>query len=111
MVGSDKRGCGGLWEGTSCFARSAGPKLPGHSRLLVCDWSEEDVSAWLCAEGLEALVDTFKANNIDGGELVSLTKDTLVSEMKIGEGACVFASKSQGHRWNCGNFHVGGCVM
>ncbi|XP_064183453.1 WD repeat, SAM and U-box domain-containing protein 1 [Anguilla rostrata] len=58
-------------------------KLPGHTRLLVCDWSEEDVSAWLCAEGLEALVGAFKANNIDGGELVSLTKDTLASEMNI----------------------------
>lgn len=58
-------------------------KLPGHTRLLVCDWSEEDVSAWLCAEGLEALVGAFKANNIDGGELISLTKDTLASEMNI----------------------------
>ncbi|KAJ8352244.1 hypothetical protein SKAU_G00237200 [Synaphobranchus kaupii] len=55
----------------------------GHTRLLVCDWSEEDVLAWLCAEGLEALVSAFKANNIDGAELICLTKDTLASEMKI----------------------------
>ncbi|KAI1898268.1 hypothetical protein AGOR_G00070580 [Albula goreensis] len=58
-------------------------KLPGHSRLLVCDWSEEDVLAWLCSEGLEALVSTFKAHNIDGGELICLTKDILAAEMNI----------------------------
>ncbi|XP_035264901.1 WD repeat, SAM and U-box domain-containing protein 1 isoform X3 [Anguilla anguilla] len=67
----------------SSIATCEDRKLPGHTRLLVCDWSEEDVSAWLCAEGLEALVGAFKANNIDGGELVSLTKDTLASEMNI----------------------------
>ncbi|KAJ8416980.1 hypothetical protein AAFF_G00328580 [Aldrovandia affinis] len=62
---------------------TTGRKLLGHSRLLVCDWSEEDVLAWLCAEGLEALVSTFKANNIDGGELICLTKETLAAELNI----------------------------
>ncbi|KAJ8003552.1 hypothetical protein DPEC_G00149540 [Dallia pectoralis] len=60
-----------------------GGKLAGHSRLLVCDWSEEEVGAWLCEEGLEVLVETFKANNIDGVELLSLTKETLCSELNI----------------------------
>ncbi|KAJ8282379.1 hypothetical protein COCON_G00048980 [Conger conger] len=69
--------------GESSKATCEDKKLPGHSRLLVCDWSEEDVSAWLSAEGLEVLVGSFKANNIDGGELISLTKDTLASEMNI----------------------------
>ncbi|XP_049899644.1 WD repeat, SAM and U-box domain-containing protein 1 isoform X3 [Epinephelus moara] len=55
----------------------------GRSRLLVSDWSEGDVSAWLVEEGLEGLVDKFMANNIDGTELLSLTKETLASELHI----------------------------
>lgn len=62
----------------------AGRKWPGHSRLTVSDWSEDDVSAWLREEGLESLVDTFKANNIDGAELLSLSKESLSSELRIG---------------------------
>lgn len=57
----------------------------GRSKLLVSDWSEEDVSAWLVEEGLERLVDKFTANNIDGTELLGLTKETLASELHIGE--------------------------
>ncbi|XP_068435516.1 WD repeat, SAM and U-box domain-containing protein 1 isoform X2 [Clinocottus analis] len=53
------------------------------SKLLVSDWSEGDVSAWLAEEGLGGLVDKFRANNIDGTELLSLTKETLASEMHI----------------------------
>lgn len=53
--------------------------------LLVSDWSEQDVSSWLLEEGLEGLVDKFRANNIDGTELLSLTKETLASELHIGE--------------------------
>ena len=44
------------------------------------------MSAWLVEEGLEGLVDRFRANNIDGTELLSLTKETLASELHIGEG-------------------------
>ncbi|XP_033839066.1 WD repeat, SAM and U-box domain-containing protein 1 isoform X2 [Periophthalmus magnuspinnatus] len=55
----------------------------GPSKLMVSDWSEEDVSLWLGEEGLEGLVETFKSNNIDGTELLSLTKETLVSELHI----------------------------
>ncbi|XP_030283655.1 WD repeat, SAM and U-box domain-containing protein 1 isoform X1 [Sparus aurata] len=53
-----------------------GRKLPGHSRLLLADWSEEDVQTWLCKEGLQELVSIFKANNIDGAELSRLNKET-----------------------------------
>ncbi|XP_038576354.1 WD repeat, SAM and U-box domain-containing protein 1-like isoform X2 [Micropterus salmoides] len=53
-----------------------GRKLPGHSRLLVADWSEEDVQTWLCEEGLQGLISIFKANNIDGPELSQLNKET-----------------------------------
>ncbi|XP_044059007.1 WD repeat, SAM and U-box domain-containing protein 1 isoform X5 [Siniperca chuatsi] len=55
----------------------------GRSKLLVSDWSEVDVSAWLVEEGLGGLVDKFTANNIDGTELLSLTKETLASELHI----------------------------
>ncbi|XP_031702054.1 WD repeat, SAM and U-box domain-containing protein 1 [Anarrhichthys ocellatus] len=55
----------------------------GRSKLLVGDWSEGDVSAWLVEEGLEGLVDKFRANNIDGTELLGLTKETLASELHI----------------------------
>lgn len=43
------------------------------------------MSAWLVEEGLEGLVEKFRANNIDGTELLSLTKETLASELHIGE--------------------------
>lgn len=43
------------------------------------------MSAWLLEEGLEGLVDKFRANNIDGTELLNLTKETLASELHIGE--------------------------
>lgn len=62
---------------------SGGRTLAGHSKLLVSDWSEEEVSSWLVEEGLEDLVDSFKANNIDGPELLGLTKDTLTTELHI----------------------------
>lgn len=51
----------------------------------MSDWSEDDVSAWLREEGLERLVNTFKANNIDGAELLSLSKESLNSELHIGD--------------------------
>ncbi|MCJ8730029.1 hypothetical protein PDJAM_G00113750 [Pangasius djambal] len=66
-----------------CSSQEAGRKWPGHSRWMVGDWSEDDVSAWLREEGLESLVDKFKANNIDGAELLLLTKETLSSELHI----------------------------
>ncbi|XP_069926927.1 WD repeat, SAM and U-box domain-containing protein 1 isoform X2 [Oryctolagus cuniculus] len=47
------------------------------------DWSEEDVSSWLCAQGLKDLVGVFKMNNIDGKELLNLTKESLADDLKI----------------------------
>lgn len=61
-----------------------GRKLPGHSRLQLADWSEEDVQTWLCEEGLEELISVFKANNIDRAELIQLKKET-ATELGIGE--------------------------
>nr|XP_061796041.1 WD repeat, SAM and U-box domain-containing protein 1 isoform X2 [Nerophis lumbriciformis] len=61
----------------------SGQRQKHRSKLLVSDWSEEDVSVWLLEEGLDGLVDTFKTNNIDGTELLALTKETLLSELHI----------------------------
>ncbi|XP_042282459.1 WD repeat, SAM and U-box domain-containing protein 1-like isoform X2 [Thunnus maccoyii] len=69
-------GDGDIGAAESRQAVCQGRKLPGHSRLLLADWSEEDVRTWLCEEGLEGLVSVFKANNIDGPELSQLDKET-----------------------------------
>uniref|UniRef100_A0A8C5CSX6 WD repeat, SAM and U-box domain-containing protein 1 n=1 Tax=Gadus morhua TaxID=8049 RepID=A0A8C5CSX6_GADMO len=66
-------------EFTLSFSRRT---AAGRSRLLVSDWSEEDVGAWLVEEGLEGLAVTFRTNNIDGAELLGITKDTLV-ELRV----------------------------
>uniref|UniRef100_A0A3B3XEB7 WD repeat, SAM and U-box domain-containing protein 1 n=1 Tax=Poecilia mexicana TaxID=48701 RepID=A0A3B3XEB7_9TELE len=64
------------------FSHSQGRKLPGHSRLLLADWTEEDVQSWLCEEGLDELVMIFKTNNIDGSEVNHMSKET-VAELGI----------------------------
>ncbi|KAM7424363.1 hypothetical protein PAMA_000622 [Pampus argenteus] len=74
-------GCSGREE--SALTTGEGKTSAGRSKLLVSDWSEEDVSVWLREEGLEGLVDKFMANNIDGTELLGLTKETLASELHI----------------------------
>ncbi|XP_023806551.1 WD repeat, SAM and U-box domain-containing protein 1 isoform X2 [Oryzias latipes] len=74
----------GETEAEAQQASCQGRKLPVHCRLLLADWTEEDVQNWLCEEGLEKLVDVFKANNIDGEELSRLSKET-VTELGIGE--------------------------
>ncbi|XP_030614247.1 WD repeat, SAM and U-box domain-containing protein 1 isoform X1 [Archocentrus centrarchus] len=82
-----ENGCSGhggkLLPEESAQTSSKGRASGGRSKLLVSDWSEEDVSEWLLEEGLEGLVDKFKANNIDGTELLSLTKETLASELHV----------------------------
>ena len=40
---------------------------------------------WLCAQGLNDLVGIFKMNNIDGRELLNLTKESLADDLKIGK--------------------------
>ncbi|XP_008571570.1 PREDICTED: WD repeat, SAM and U-box domain-containing protein 1 isoform X2 [Galeopterus variegatus] len=64
---------------TLCQARSMEDQL----KQFTEDWSEEDVSTWLCAQGLKDLVDIFKMNNIDGKELLNLTKESLADDLKI----------------------------
>ncbi|KAM6307514.1 WD repeat, SAM and U-box domain-containing protein 1 isoform 2-T2 [Aegotheles albertisi] len=57
--------------------------VKNESKAAVGDWSEDDVSAWLCAQDLADLVGLFKMNNIDGKELLNLTKESLTNELKI----------------------------
>uniref|UniRef100_A0A8C5KY28 WD repeat, SAM and U-box domain-containing protein 1 n=1 Tax=Jaculus jaculus TaxID=51337 RepID=A0A8C5KY28_JACJA len=64
---------------TLCQARSMEDQL----KQFTEDWSEEDVSVWLCAQGLNDLVGIFKINNIDGKELLNLTKESLADDLKI----------------------------
>ncbi|KAM4626734.1 WD repeat, SAM and U-box domain-containing protein 1 [Discoglossus pictus] len=46
-------------------------------------WSEDYVLAWLSQEGLAEVESIFKMNNIDGKELINLTKESLLSDLKI----------------------------
>ncbi|XP_019060524.1 WD repeat, SAM and U-box domain-containing protein 1 isoform X2 [Fukomys damarensis] len=64
---------------TLCQARSMEDQL----KQFPEDWSEEDVSLWLCAQGLKDLIGIFKMNNIDGKELLNLTKESLTDDLKI----------------------------
>ncbi|XP_019661559.1 WD repeat, SAM and U-box domain-containing protein 1 isoform X3 [Ailuropoda melanoleuca] len=64
---------------TPCQARST----EDQAKQFTEDWSEDDVSVWLCAQGLNDLVGIFKMNNIDGKELLNLTKESLADDLKI----------------------------
>uniref|UniRef100_A0A2R9CKU3 WD repeat, SAM and U-box domain-containing protein 1 n=1 Tax=Pan paniscus TaxID=9597 RepID=A0A2R9CKU3_PANPA len=64
---------------THILARSTEHQL----KQFTEDWSEEDVSTWLCAQDLKDLVGIFKMNNIDGKELLNLTKESLADDLKI----------------------------
>ncbi|XP_047726147.1 WD repeat, SAM and U-box domain-containing protein 1 isoform X4 [Prionailurus viverrinus] len=64
---------------TTCQARST----EDEAKQFPEDWSEDDVSVWLCAQGLNDLVGIFKMNNIDGRELLNLTKESLADDLKI----------------------------
>ncbi|XP_031226202.1 WD repeat, SAM and U-box domain-containing protein 1 isoform X3 [Mastomys coucha] len=64
---------------TPCQAGSMNDQL----KHFIEDWSEEDVSVWLRAQGLEDLVGIFRVNNIDGKELLHLTKESLAGDLKI----------------------------
>ncbi|XP_028941465.1 WD repeat, SAM and U-box domain-containing protein 1 isoform X4 [Antrostomus carolinensis] len=61
----------------------SGDIVENESKLAVEDWSEDDVSAWLCEQDLADFVRLFKMNNIDGKELLNLTKESLTNELKI----------------------------
>lgn len=49
----------------------------------VSQWSVDDVQNWLNTLGLEEYAEIFKQQAIDGGELLHLTHDTLLTGLKI----------------------------
>uniref|UniRef100_A0A8C5WUP3 WD repeat, sterile alpha motif and U-box domain containing 1 n=1 Tax=Laticauda laticaudata TaxID=8630 RepID=A0A8C5WUP3_LATLA len=49
-------------------------------------FTEDDVSIWLQTHNLQDLVEIFKRNNIDGKELLNLTKESLTDDLKIATG-------------------------
>ncbi|NWU97112.1 WSDU1 protein, partial [Upupa epops] len=61
----------------------AGSAADNESKVTVEDWSEDDVSAWLRGQNLADFVSLFKMNNIDGRELLKLTKESLADDLKI----------------------------
>uniref|UniRef100_A0ACB8G139 Uncharacterized protein n=1 Tax=Sphaerodactylus townsendi TaxID=933632 RepID=A0ACB8G139_9SAUR len=74
--------CVNIWqfEPKQCFTGTT-PKES--SNTSVENWSEDDVSTWLCKCGLKVVVEIFQKNNIDGRELLSLTKESLANDLKI----------------------------
>ncbi|XP_048455515.1 WD repeat, SAM and U-box domain-containing protein 1 isoform X1 [Rhincodon typus] len=56
----------------------------GRLRRSVQHWSEDEVCSWLSGEELQDLIAVFKSNNIDGQELLSLTKENLQNDLKVG---------------------------
>ncbi|XP_077176091.1 WD repeat, SAM and U-box domain-containing protein 1 [Paroedura picta] len=74
--------CVNIWqfEPKQLFPETTPKERPNTS---IENWSEDEVSIWLCKHGLKALVEIFQKNNIDGKELLSLTKESLADELKI----------------------------
>uniref|UniRef100_A0A8C4S159 WD repeat, SAM and U-box domain-containing protein 1 n=1 Tax=Erpetoichthys calabaricus TaxID=27687 RepID=A0A8C4S159_ERPCA len=58
-------------------------KLLGRSKSCFKQWTEDEVCAWLCEEGLDEVIGTFKANNIDGEALLNLNREHLAMDLKI----------------------------
>ncbi|XP_068101813.1 WD repeat, SAM and U-box domain-containing protein 1 [Hyperolius riggenbachi] len=64
-------------------ADSPGGRLCRRIETRIETWTEDDVQKWLSAEGLTDAEQPFTSNNIDGKELISLTKDILLNDLKI----------------------------
>ncbi|NXO02194.1 WSDU1 protein, partial [Rhinopomastus cyanomelas] len=71
-----------VWQFEGKQSRAGNPVGDG-STVAVEDWSEDDVSAWLRGQNLADFVGLFKANNIDGKELLKLTRESLANELRI----------------------------
>ncbi|KAM6459204.1 WD repeat, SAM and U-box domain-containing protein 1 isoform 3-T5 [Liasis olivaceus] len=74
--------CVNIWQLEPEQLFTGGP-LIRESKISVDSWTEEDVSVWLQTHNLQDLVENFKRNNIDGKELLSLTKESLIDDLKI----------------------------
>ncbi|KAG7240558.1 hypothetical protein INR49_026751 [Caranx melampygus] len=74
---------GGSGHGESALTAREGRTSAGRLQLLVADWSEEDVVRVAGGGRPRAIGRQIRANNIDGTELLGLTKETLASELLI----------------------------
>lgn len=54
------------------------------NKKFPTEWNCDDVCLWLSSIGLDQYVNTFKSNEIDGIELLHLTNDALLMNLKIG---------------------------
>ena len=99
---------------TSPVTPHAGPSTDGPSAppivMLPEQWSVDDVCRFLADIGLSQYSETFRANAIDGVELLALNDDTLKNALKVGENSphacanvvfyaidmllCIFVSKN-----------------
>ncbi|KAM8933526.1 WD repeat, SAM and U-box domain-containing protein 1 [Pelodytes ibericus] len=77
----------GSMDKTVCIWRTGGDLQVGRTQSKTQagpeSWSEDDVRNWLAAEGLTEVQSVFTANNIDGKELINLTKESLLTDLKI----------------------------
>ncbi|KAG9477230.1 hypothetical protein GDO78_002558 [Eleutherodactylus coqui] len=62
---------------------SPGVRIKRKAEFDVESWTEDDVRTWLANESLLEVEPHFSANNIDGKELLGLTKDILLHDLKI----------------------------
>ncbi|XP_069472475.1 WD repeat, SAM and U-box domain-containing protein 1 isoform X2 [Ambystoma mexicanum] len=72
----------GIWKCSQKLELKGGQEVD-ESKPPIQFWTEDEVSAWLYAEDLTDLVPIFKLNNIDGKELLTLTKESLTNDLHI----------------------------
>ncbi|XP_069838874.1 WD repeat, SAM and U-box domain-containing protein 1 [Dendropsophus ebraccatus] len=64
-------------------SHSPATRIKRKTELHIESWTEDDVRSWLANESLAEVEEHFSANNIDGKELLGLTKDILHHDLKI----------------------------
>ncbi|XP_044159471.1 WD repeat, SAM and U-box domain-containing protein 1 [Bufo gargarizans] len=62
---------------------SPAARMKRKTEFYVESWTEDDVKTWLANESLAEVEQHFSTNNIDGKELLGLTKDILLQDLKI----------------------------
>ncbi|KAM4024769.1 WD repeat, SAM and U-box domain-containing protein 1 [Anomaloglossus baeobatrachus] len=73
-----------IWKlGKTSTGNSPAAGMKRKSDPLIESWTEADVRMWLVNESLAEVERHFTANNIDGKELLGLTKDSLLHDLKI----------------------------
>ncbi|KAG8559892.1 hypothetical protein GDO81_017481 [Engystomops pustulosus] len=58
-------------------------RIRSKTEFDIESWTEDDVRTWLSNEGLAEVERHFTTNNIDGRELLCLTKEMLLQDLKI----------------------------